>query len=304
MSMTTFFRAAHRVELLQELLAGLLFRICGLVSILVTLGIIGVLAVESSAFFRQVNIFKFIFGTKWTPLFADKQFGILPLVAGTFLVSSIALALAVPAGVIIAVFLSEYASPKVRRTLKPALEILAGVPTVVYGYFALLSVTPFLQNILPNLSGFNALSPGIVMAVMILPLIVSISDDALNAVPRSYRLASYALGSTRFQTAIRVVLPSALSGVIASVILASSRAIGETMLVTIAAGMKPVLTASPLVPVQTMTAYIVQVSLGDTPAGTLEYRSIFVVAAVLFFFTFLLNLVAQKLRLSFAHKYE
>ena len=206
-------------------------------------------------------------------------------------------------GILIAVFLSEYASPKVRRALKPVLEILASIPTIVYGYFALLWVTPMLQQVIPSLGGFNALSPGIVMGIMILPLVVSLVDDGMGAVPHSLRMAAYGLGSTRLQVAFRVVLPSASSGVIAACILAVSRALGETMLVAIAAGMRPAFTLNPLVPVQTITAFIIQVSLGDTPAGTLEYSSIFAVASVLFVLTLVLNVFAQKLRHSFSFKY-
>jgi phosphate transport system permease protein len=219
------------------------------------------------------------------------------------LVSAIAMLIAVPFGILIAVFLSEYAPLRVRAVLKPILEILASVPTVVYGYFALLTVTPLLQAVIPSMSGFNALSPGIVMGFMILPFVVSLSDDAMRAVPSTLRMAAYGLGSTRLQVAFKVVVPSASSGIIAACILAVSRAIGETMLVAIAAGMRPVLTLNPLVPVQTITSYIIQISMGDTPTGTLGYSSIFAVATVLFILTFILNIAAQKLRASFAFHY-
>lgn len=278
-------------------------RACAGVSILVTLGIVSVLAVETFQFFREVSPFEFIFGTVWTPLFFQKSFGVLPLVAGTLLVSAIAMAVAVPAGLLTAVYLSEYAPATVRRVVKPVLEVLAGVPTVVYGYFALLFVTPLLQQVLPGLSGFNALSPGLVMGIMILPMVSSLSEDALHGVPRGLREAAYALGATKMQTTTRVVLPAALSGISAAGILAASRAIGETMIVTIAAGQQPRLTANPLVPVETMTAYIVQVSLGDTPAGTLAYRTIFAVGMLLFVSTFLLNLASNWLRERFREEY-
>ena len=278
-------------------------RACAGVSILVTVGIVSVLAVETFQFFREVSPFEFLFGTVWTPLFFQKSFGVLPLVAGTLLVSAIAMAVAVPAGLLTAVYLSEYAPTKVRRLVKPVLEVLAGVPTVVYGYFALLFVTPLLQQVLPGLSGFNALSPGLVMGIMILPMVSSLSEDALHGVPRGLREAAHALGATKMQTTTRVVLPAALSGISAAGILAVSRAIGETMIVTIAAGQQPRLTANPLVPVETMTAYIVQVSLGDTPAGTLAYRTIFAVGMLLFVSTFLLNLASNWLRERFREEY-
>ena len=245
----------------------------------------------------------FLFGTVWTPLFFDKQFGVLPLVSGTLLASAIAMAVALPAGLLIAVYLSEYAPRQVRRFVRPILEILAGVPTVVYGYFALLFVTPLLQKLVPGLAGFNALSPGIVMGIMILPLVSSLSEDALRSVPVGLREGAYALGATRLQTSLRVVVPAAFSGISAAVVLAASRAIGETMIVAIAAGQEPRLTLDPRVPVETMTAYIVQVSLGDTPAGTLEYRTIFAVGMLLFLSTFVLNLLSNWLRERFREEY-
>ncbi len=277
--------------------------LCAAVSVLVTAGIIGVLLVETVGFFGDVSIVEFLTGTEWTPLFSEKHFGILPLVMGTVLVSFIAMAVALPGGLLSAIYLSEYARPAVRRVVKPVLEVLAGVPTVVYGYFALLFVTPALQIWLPGLSGFNALGPGIVMGIMILPLVSSLSEDALHAVPNGLREGAYALGATRMQTALRVVVPAALSGISASFILAISRAIGETMIVAIAAGQQPRLTLDPTVPIMTMTAYIVQVSLGDTPAGTLEYRTIFAVGMMLFVMTFGLNLVSSWLRRRFREEY-
>lgn len=272
-------------------------------SVLVTVGIIAVLLVETVGFFSEVSVVEFLTDTEWTPLFSEKHFGILPLVSGTVLVSAIAMALALPAGLISAIYLSEYARPGVRRVVKPVLEVLAGIPTVVYGYFALLFVTPLLQTWIPGLSGFNALGPGIVMGIMILPLVSSLSEDALRAVPDGLREGAFALGATRMQTALRVVVPAALSGISASFILAISRAIGETMIVAIAAGQMPVLTADPTVPIMTMTAYIVQVSLGDTPSGTLEYRTIFAVGMTLFVMTFALNLASNWLRRRFREEY-
>ena len=277
--------------------------LCAATSVLVTGGIIAVLAFETLAFLREVPITEFLFGTEWTPLYSEKHFGVLPLVAGTALVSGIAMLVALPAGLLSAIYLSEYAPAPVRRIVKPVLEILAGVPTVVYGYFALLFVTPLLQKFIPGMAGFNALGPGIVMGIMILPLVSSLSEDALHSVPNGLREGAFALGATRMQTALRVVVPAAFSGISASFILAVSRAIGETMIVVVAAGLQPRLTANPLVPVETMTAFIVQVSMGDTPAGTIEYRTIFAVGMLLFLMTFALNLVSNWLRRRFREEY-
>jgi phosphate transport system permease protein len=277
--------------------------VCAAASVLVTAGIIGVLAFETVEFFREVPILDFLFGTVWTPLFTDRQFGVLPLVAGTLLVSAIAMLVALPAGVLSAIYLSEYAPAPVRRIVKPALEILAGIPTVVYGYFALLYVTPLLQQVFPSLSAFNALSPGLVMGIMILPMVSSLSEDALHSVPNGLREGAYALGATKMQAALRVVVPAAFSGISASFILAMSRAIGETMIVAIAAGQQPRLTLNPMVSVETMTAYIVQVSLGDTPSGSLEYRTIFAVGMLLFLMTFALNMASNWLRRRFREVY-
>ena len=282
----------------------LLLFLCALLSVGTTAGIIVVLAVETFAFFRDVPVLEFLTGTEWTPLFANQKFGVLPLLLGTTLVSTIAMAVAVPAGLMSAIYLSEYAPDGARRLVKPVLEILAGVPTVVYGYFALTFVTPLLQQWLPGLSGFNALSPGIVMGIMILPLVSSLSEDAMQAVPRGLREGAYALGATRMQTAVQVVVPAAFSGITAAVILAASRAIGETMIVAIAAGQQPRFTANPFVPIETMTAYIVQISLGDTPQGTLEYRTIFAVGMLLFVMTFGLNLISTWLRARFREEYN
>ena len=278
--------------------------LCGCVSILTTLGILAVLVFEMWSFFRQVSPLEFLTGTKWTPLFYNKSFGVLPLVCGTLLVSAIALAIALPLGLIIAIYLSEFAGPKVRMILKPVLELLAGIPTVVYGYFALLFVTPLLKEFLPNLKGFNALSPGIVMGIMILPMVASLSEDALYSVPRSLKEGAYALGARKLQMIFGVLIPSAFAGIVASFILAMSRAIGETMIVTIAAGQQPNLTLNPLEQVETMTAYIVQVSLGDTPHGTLEYSTIFAVAGLLFVITMLLNCVSLWMRERFQRTFQ
>lgn len=268
---------------------------CGLLTVFTTFGILMVLAVESFAFFRTVGILPLIFDTQWTPLFSDKHFGLWPLITGTALTSLIAILVALPLGLLSAIFMSELASARWRAILKPALEVLAGVPTIVYGYFALIVVTPVLQEIVPDLGGFNALSPGIVMGVMITPMIASLSEDALYAVPKGLREASYALGASRIPTIWRVVVPAATGGILASVILAVSRAVGETMIVAIAAGQEPRLTLDPRVPIETMTAYIVQVSMGDIPAGTLEYRTIFVVGSALFVVTLCMNLLSFRL---------
>jgi phosphate transport system permease protein len=276
---------------------------CGALSIFTTIGIVAVLLFESLQFFRHVPVWQFLTDREWSPLFLEKHFGIAPLLLGTLLTTLIAVVVALPLGLLSAIFLAEYASPRVRGVVKPVMEILAGVPTVVYGYFALLFVTPVLQKIVPGLQGFNALSPGIVMGIMILPMVASLSEDAIYAVPQSLRDAAYALGSSKFQVALKVMIPAAFSGITASVILAVSRAIGETMIVAIAAGQQPVLTANPLVPVETMTAYIVQVSLGDTPYGTLEYQTIFVVGLSLFALTFILNLVSHRLKRKFYERY-
>lgn len=279
----------------ERAIQGFLF-LCASLSILITLGIVGVLLDQSISFFRQVSVWEFLSATEWTPQFSVKQYGIAPLVCGTLLTSAIALAFALPLGLAIAVFLSEYASHTVRRALKPILEILAGIPSVVFGYFALLTVTPFLQRFIPMLPGFNALSAGIVMGFMILPLVASLSEDALFAVPRTLREGAYALGANRLQMIVGVLIPSALGGIVASFILAFSRAIGETMVVAIAAGQQPTLTLNPLRAVETMTAFIVQISLGDTPHGTLEYQTLFAVGLVLFLMTLALNSVSILVR--------
>ena len=275
-----------------------------LITIAVTIGIIFVLAVGAISFFEEVSIVEFLTASEWTPLFTDKQFGILPLLSGTLLTSFIAIAFAVPVGLSISIYISEYAPPSFRKSIKPALELLAAVPTVVYGFFALTVVTPFLQTFIPGLSGFNSLSAGLVMGIMIIPFVSSLSEDALHAVPSSLREAAYGMGSTKLQNSFRVLVPAASSGIIVSIILAISRAIGETMIVAIAAGQQPRLTLDPTVPVETITTYIVQVSLGDVEHGSLEYKTIFAAGMTLFIFTFLLNTFSYKIRKKFAEKYE
>ncbi|MBK8488771.1 MAG: phosphate ABC transporter permease subunit PstC [Chitinophagales bacterium] len=287
----------------EKIIEWLLF-LCGAITILTTLGIIWVLFFETFLFFKEVSFIEFFTGKEWTPLFADKQFGILPLISGTLLTSSIAIFVALPIGLSIAVYLNEYAHGSLRKLVKPALEILAAIPTVVYGFFALTVVTPLLQKIIPGLSGFNALSPGIVMGIMIIPLISSLSEDALYAIPKSLREASYGLGASRFQTSFKVLIPAASSGIMVSIILAISRAIGETMIVAVAAGMEPRLTFDPTVPIETITTYIVQVSLGDVPQGSLEFKTIFAAGMTLFVFTFILNTFTALIRRKFYHKYE
>jgi len=277
---------------------------CSTISILTTLGIVGVLLFETIEFFREVPISRFLTDTQWTPLFAEKYFGIMVLASATVLTSAIALVVAVPVGLLSAVYLSEIAPGRVRRILKPVLELLAGIPTVVYGYFALLFVTPLLQSLIPGTSGLNGLSAGLVMGIMIIPLVASLSEDALFAVPQGLRDGAYALGATRAQVTGRVVVPAALSGIVASFILAVSRAIGETMVVAIAAGQSPRLTLNPLVPIETMTAYIVQVSLGDTPAGSLEFKTIFAVGMMLFLMTLVLNVASHRIVRRFRERYE
>lgn len=275
-----------------------------ILTICTTVGILLVLLSESIPFFSEVSIVEFLTDTEWTPLFTNKRFGILPLVTGTLLVTLISVIVAVPLGIIIAIFLSEYASPKFRKTVKPMLELLAAVPTVVYGFFALMTVTPLLQMIIPNLSGFNSLSAGIVMGIMIIPLVTSLSEDAMYAVPKSLREASFAMGASRLQTAFKVIIPAAFSGIVVSVILAIARAIGETMIVAIAAGQQPRLTFDPTVPIETITAYIVQVSSGDVPHGSLEYKTIYAAGITLFVLTFSLNSVSFYIRRKFQEKYQ
>ncbi len=277
---------------------------CGALSVATTLGIIAVLTIESALFFQNVSLSQFLFDTQWTPLFMEKHFGIWPLLCGTLLTTFIAVAFSVPAGLVIAIYLSEFASERTRKILKPFLEILAGIPTIVYGYFALLFVTPLLQRIFPEMGSFNALSPGLVMGIMILPMVASLSEDALYTVPRSLREGAYALGASKLQMIFGSVVPAAIGGITAAFILAVSRAVGETMIVAIAAGQQPLLHFDPIQPVETMTAYIVQVSLGDIPHGTLEYHTLFAVAMMLFLLTLFLNVVSMMIRNRFKRMFR
>ncbi len=271
-------------RIIEKIIVILLF-LATSVSIIVTFSIIYIIFSEALPFFKEVSIVEFLTDTQWTPLFTQKHYGILPLLVGTLLTSIIALLVAIPAGIIIAVFLNEYVSSKIRNIVKPVIELLALVPTVVYGYFALLIVTPALQKIIPDLQSFNAMSAGLVMGMMILPMIASLTDDAIKSVPRALREAAYGLGATRFQTAFKVLIPAASYGIVAAVMLAIARAFGETMIVTIAAGQFPILTFDPRQPVETITAYIVQVTMGDVPHDSLEYRTVFAAALVLFILT-------------------
>ncbi|MBS3992314.1 MAG: phosphate ABC transporter permease subunit PstC [Bacteroidetes bacterium] len=289
---------------LKEKLIELLLQLFTSVTIFTTIGIIVVLLFESISFFSNVSIIEFFTSTKWTPLFSEKHFGILALASGTILTSLIAIGIALPVGLTIAIYLNMYASKSFRKLIKPFLEILAAIPTVVYGFFALAFVTPVLQEIYPNLETFNSLSAGIVMGIMIIPFISSLSEDALYAVPKSLKEAAFGMGSTRFQTAFKVMVPAASSGIVISVILAISRAIGETMIVAIAAGQQPQFTLNPTIPVQTITSYIVQVSMGDAPQGSLEYQTIFAAGLTLFVFTFLLNSFSFYVKKKYQEKYE
>lgn len=276
---------------------------CSLVSILTTIGIIFTLSVDTVKFFREVSIIEFLTDTQWTPLYEKKHFGILPLLSGTFLTSLIAMVVALPVGLTIAIYLNEYADRRFTDVAKPILEILAAVPTVVYGFFALVFVTPLLQKMFPGLPGFNALSAGLVMGVMIIPYVSSLSEDALRAVPQALREAAYGLGSTKLQTAFRVTVPAAASGIIVSFILAISRAIGETMIVAIAAGQEPKLTLNPMQSVETITTYIVQVSMGDVPQNSIEYRTIFAAGLTLFVLTFILNNISYYIKKHYHQQY-
>ena len=288
----------------KEKLIEFILKLSAIVTILTTVGILYVLLSESISFFKEVSIIEFLTNKQWTPLFVKKNFGILPLVTGTLLTTFIAVSVALPVGITIAIYLSEYANRTFKKITKPLLEILAAVPTVVYGFFALVVVTPFLQSFIPNLSGFNSLSAGIVMGIMIIPYVSSLSEDALSAVPKSLRNASYGMGATRLQTSFRVMVSCLSSGIIVSVILAFSRAIGETMIVAIAAGQQPRLTADPTVPISTITAYIVQVAKGDVPHNSLEYKTIFAAGISLFILTFLLNNISFYIRKKFQEQYD
>jgi phosphate transport system permease protein len=288
-------QARKQIRDLRERAIEILLFLAAFSSVATTIAIIVILLSESLSFFQQVSVVKFLTDTEWSPLFEDAHYGIMPLVSGTLVTSAVALLVAIPLGTIAAIYLSEFAPPWLREVIKPILELLAGIPTVVYGYFALLFVTPLLQNILPDLGGFNMLGPGIVIGIMIIPLISSISEDAMRAVPVHLREGSYAMGATRLQTAWKVVFPAALSGVFAAYILGISRAVGETMIVAIAAGLQPTLTLNPMEPAATITAYIVQVSLGDLPHGSLEYQTIFAAGLTLALITLALNIAGHFL---------
>jgi len=288
----------------QEKILILFFGICSLLTIVITSGILGVLSIDTLKFFEKVSVIEFFTDTQWTPLFFDKHYGILPLLTGTIVVSIIAALVAIPVGITIAIYLSEYAPRKVGLILKPILEILAAIPTVIYGFFALIFVTPILHTIFPSIGTFNALSAGLVMGVMIIPYVTSLSEDALRALPKSLRESAYALGSTRFQTAFKIMLPAASSGIMISGILAISRAIGETMIVAIAAGQQPLLSINPLNSMETISAYIIQVSMGDVSQNTTEYQSIFAAGMMLFIFTFILNNISLGVKRRFANKNE
>ena len=297
-------RLAHRRmrHVRERIIESLLF-LAAFSSVAITIAIVVILVRESLGFFEHVSIVDFLTDTQWTPLFDDAHYGIMPLVVGTLVTAGVALAVAIPVGTIIAIYLSEFAPHRVREVVKPVLELLDGIPTVVYGYFALLFVTPLLQYFFPDLPGFNMLSAGLVMGVMIIPYVSSISEDAMRAVPMHIREGSYAMGATRFQTALRVVTPAAFSGIAAAYILGISRAIGETMIVAVAAGMQPNLTWNPMEPAQTITAYIVQVSLGDLPHGSIGYQTIFVAGLTLMLMTLVFNIAGYWLRKRFREVY-
>ncbi|MBT5054315.1 MAG: phosphate ABC transporter permease subunit PstC [Gammaproteobacteria bacterium] len=292
-----------RGRLLEQVLRWLFFA-CAAISVLTTLAVVGVLSIETFNFFQQVPAADFLFGTRWTPLLEPKSYGILPLLFGTTLIVIGAAIVALPVGLACAIYLSEYAGARTRDVVKPILEILAGIPTIVYGFFAITFVTPILRTLIPSTEVFNAASAGIVVGIMVLPMVASLCDDALRAVPNALRDGAYSLGATSFEVTARIVVPASLSGIFAAFVLAISRAIGETMAVTLAAGATPNLTLNPLESIQTMTAYIVQVSLGDTPAGTLSYQTLFAVGAVLFSMTLILNLIANAIMNRYRDVYE
>lgn len=288
---------------IKERLIEFLLFLAALSAVATTVAIVAILVYESIAFFKHVPLLDFLTDTQWTPLFSDAHYGILPLLSGTLMVALVALSIAVPLGTITAIYLSEFAPHKVREVVKPVLELLEGVPTVVYGYFALLFVTPLLQKFLPNLPGFSILSAGLVIGVMIIPYVSSVAEDAMRAVPMHIREGAYAMGSTRFQTALRVVAPAAISGIVAAYILGISRAVGETMVVAIAAGLQPNLTWNPMEPAATITAYIVQVSLGDLPHASIGYQTIFAAGLTLLLITLLFNIAGHMLRKRFREAY-
>ena len=295
--------AAHRLAFIKERIIEALLLVAAFSSVAITAGIVGILVYESSSFFAHVPLKDFLTDTLWTPLFAAPRFGIMPLVTGTLVTTMVALVVALPIGTVVAIYLSEFAPASVREVIKPALELLSAVPTVVYGYFALQFMSPLLQKLMPGLPTFNMLSAGMVMGIMIIPYVSSLSEDAMRAVPMALREGAYALGANRIITALKVVYPAALSGIVASYILAISRAIGETMIVAVAAGMQPNLTFDPREPAATITAFIVQVSLGDLPHGSIGYQSIFAAGITLFLMTLAFNIFGYLLRRRFREVY-
>lgn len=295
--------AKKRFRNISELGIECLLLLAACVSVLTTLGIIWVLVSESWHFFENVGLWAFLTDTVWTPLFESPRYGILPLLCGTLVTSAVAVTVAIPLGTVIAIYLSEFAKPRFRETVKPFLELLGGVPTIVYGHFALIVVTPFLQYFFPSLPGFNMLGAGIVMGIAIVPYISSLSEDAMRAVPMSMREGAYALGATRFQVAVNIVLPAALSGILSAYILGISRAVGETMIVAVAAGMQPNVTINPAEPAQTISAYIVQVALGDLPHGSIGYQSIFAAGLSLMIMTLGLNILGYTVRKKYRQAY-
>jgi len=297
----TFFSTSGRP--LERVIYSIL-ALSAFLSVITTIGIIFVLTTESAGFFKEVSFFEFLFGTRWEPLLEPKSFGVLPLVSGTITIVIGAGLIALPIGIMTAIYLSEYASPKTRSTIKPTLEILAGIPTVVYGYFALTFITPLIRTVFPATQIFNSASASIVVGIMILPMVASLCDDAIRSVPTSLRQGGFSMGATTFEVTKSILVPGAFSGIIASFVLALSRAFGETMAVTLAAGATPNLTINPLESIQTMTAYIVQVSLGDTPAGGIEYQTIFAVGALLFFVTLSMNIFANHIMNKYREVHE
>ncbi len=297
-------RLSHRASrhIKEKIIESVLF-LAAMVSVFTTLGIVYILVSESAVFFRHVPLWDFLTDTQWTPLFDDAHFGIMVLLSGTLVSSGVALLVAIPLGTVIAVFLSEFAGPRLREIVKPMLELLSGVPTIVYGYFALLFVTPLLQKFMPELPGFNLLSAGLVMGIMIIPTVSSIAEDAMRAVPMNLREGSYAMGATRLQTALKVVVPAAFSGIMAAYILGISRAVGETMILAVAAGMQPNLTWNPTEPAATITAYIVQVALGDLPHGSVGYQTIFAAGLTLMLMTLVFNILGYWLRKRYREQY-
>ena len=296
--------AGFNLQRIRERIIEFCLFLAAMSSVAITLGIVGILLYESEQFFTHVSILDFLTDTEWTVLFANPRYGIMPLVTGTLVTSITALVVALPLGTVVAIYLSEYANPRVREILKPVLEMLSAVPTVVFGYFALLFLTPILQKILPGLPGFNMLSAGIIIGIMIIPYISSLSEDAIKAVPVTIREGSYAMGATRLQTALRVLIPSAFSGIASAYVLGFSRAVGETMIVAIAAGQQPNLTLNPMEGAATITTYIVQVSLGDLPHGSIAYQSIFAAGLVLMLMTLVFNIGGHFLRKKFREIYE